>query len=319
MTSKTIVEIISYQPEYATYFEQYNREWIEENYILEELDIYLLQHPEESILQDGGEIFFARHKGEIIGAVAMKKKSDDAYELSKMAVSSKARGLGAGRMLCEAVIDRAKVLGAKKVFLYSNTIQSIAIKLYRKLGFVEIPVEAGVYERANIKMELSLKDGISKEEITELLENYGNAHHKITSFLNEIPKEMWQWKPPHNKWTIHQNIIHLADSEAHSYTRFRKFIAEPENTVQGYDQDLWTEKLYYHDQSTEDALELYRLLRKMTCQLLQQVPDEYWGHTIAHSEYGILKMWQWLRYAENHTHIFQMQRVFDEWKKQAEK
>lgn len=160
MTSKTTVEIIGYQPEYAKYFEQYNREWIEENYVLEELDIYLLKHPEESILKDGGEIFFARHKGEIIGAVAMKKKNDEAYELSKMAVSSKARGLGAGRLLCETVIDRAKALGAKKVFLYSNTIQSIAIKLYRKLGFIEIPVEAGVYERANIKMELPLENGI---------------------------------------------------------------------------------------------------------------------------------------------------------------
>src|SRR5690606_19548146 len=131
-----------------------------------------------------------------------------------------------------------KELGAKKVFLYSNTIQSIAIKLYRKLGFIEIPVEAGVYERANIKMELSLKDGISKEEITELLESYENAYHKIVSFLNDIPKEMWQWEPPHNKWTIHQNIIHLVDSEAHSYTRFRRFIAESGNAVLGYNQDL---------------------------------------------------------------------------------
>lgn len=319
MTAKTTVEIISYQPEYAKYFERYNREWIEENYVLEELDIYLLKHPEESILKDGGKIFFAKHKGKIIGTVAMKKKNDEEYELSKMAVNSKIRGIGAGKMLCKAVIEKAKELGAKKVFLYSNTIQSVAIKLYRKLGFIEIPVEAGVYERANIKMELSLKYGISKEETTELLESYGNAYHKITSFLNEIPKEMWQWNPPHNKWTIHQNIIHLADSEAHSYIRFRRFIAEFGNAVLGYNQDLWTEKLYYHNQSTEDALELYRLLRKMTCQLLQQVPDECWEHTIEHSEYGTMKMWQWLRYAENHTHIFQMQRVFNEWKKQTKK
>lgn len=319
MTSKTTVEIISYQPEYAKYFEQYNREWIEENYDLEELDIFLLQNPETSILKEGGEIFFAKYKGEIIGTVAMKKKNDEEYELSKMAVSSKIRGIGAGKLLCKAVIEKAKALGAKKVFLYSNTIQSVAIKLYRKLGFIEIPVEAGVYERANIKMELSLKNGISKEEITELLESYENAHHEIASFLNEIPKEMWQWKPPHNKWTIHQNIIHLADSEAHSYARFRRFIAESGNAVLGYNQDLWTEKLYYHNQSAEDALELYRLLRKMTCQLLQQVPDGCWEHTIEHSEYGTMKMWQWLRYAENHTHIFQMQRVFNEWKKQTKK
>lgn len=315
----TSVEIVEYQPEYARYFEQYNREWIEENYVLEELDIYLLQHPEESILKDGGEIFFARHNGDIIGTVAMKKKSEEEYELSKMAVRSNARGIGAGNLLCKAVIQKATERGAKKVFLYSNTLQSTAIKLYRKLGFIEIPVEAGVYERANIKMELLLKDDISTDETGELLESYGNAYHKLISFLNEIPKEAWQWQPPHHKWTIHQNIIHLADSEAHSYIRFRRFMAEPGSTVPGYNQDSWAKKLHYHNQNTEDALELYRLLRKMTYGLLKQMPIECWQHTIEHSEYGTMKMWQWLRYAENHTHIFQMKRVYNEWKNQSKK
>ena len=74
------------------------------------------------------------------------------------------------------------------------------------------------------------------------------------------------------------------------------------------------EKLFYHHQNTEDALELYRLLRKMTHELSQQIPGSYWEHTIKHSEYGTMKMWQWLRYAENHTHILQMQRVYNEWK-----
>lgn len=317
MKQTTTIEIVSYQPEYAPYFEQYNREWIEENYVLEALDLYLLQHPEQSILKDGGEIFFARYNGAIIGTVAMKKKNDEEYELSKMAVSSKIRGIGAGKLLCEVVIERARELGAKKVFLYSNTIQSVAIKLYRKLGFIEIPVEAGVYDRANIKMELPLEDSISKEEITALLDSYGNAYQKIKTAVDELPKEMWQWQPPYNKWTIHQNIIHLADSEAHSYCRFRSLIAEPRNTVLGYNQDVWVAKLLYHHQNTEDALELYRLLRKMTYELLQQIPDSCWFHTIEHSEYGTMKMWQWLRYAKNHTHIFQMQRVYKEWKKQT--
>lgn len=317
MTSNQTVEIIGYKPEYACYFERYNKAWIEESYPLEELDIYLLQHPEESIIKDGGEIFFARYKGEIIGTVAMKKKNNEAYELSKMAVDNEARGLGAGRLLCNAVIERARALGAEKVFLYSNSLQHIAIKLYRKLGFIEIPLEAGVYARANIKMELSLRDSISKEEIAGLLASYGNAYIKIMGCLKGIPKGIWQWKPPHNKWTIHQNIVHLADSEAHSYARFRRFIAEPGSAVLGYGQDLWTERLCYHGQSAEDALELYRLLRKTTFALLKQMPHEYWENTIEHSEYGTMKMWQWLRYAENHTHIFQMQRVYNEWKKQA--
>lgn len=161
METSPHIEIISYRSPYAKYFEQFNREWIEERYVLEELDLYLLQNPEEAILKEGGEIFFARCNGAIIGTVAMKKKSPAEYELSKMAVTSAARGLGAGELLCREVLRRAKALGAEKVFLYSNTRQEAAIKLYRKLGFVEIPVEPGVYQRANIKMEISLREYLS--------------------------------------------------------------------------------------------------------------------------------------------------------------
>ena len=52
-------------------------------------------------------------------------------------------------------IKKAKKLGAQKIILYSNTILAPAIELYRKLGFVEVPVD-GPYKRSNIKMELKV-------------------------------------------------------------------------------------------------------------------------------------------------------------------
>jgi ribosomal protein S18 acetylase RimI-like enzyme len=43
--------------------------------------------------------------------------------------------------------------------LYSNTRLQSALHLYRKYGFVEIPLpEDCVYDRANIRMELSLSE-----------------------------------------------------------------------------------------------------------------------------------------------------------------
>jgi ribosomal protein S18 acetylase RimI-like enzyme len=72
-----------------------------------------------------------------------------------MAVDKKFRGLKIGQALADAAIEKAKTLGASKIILYSNTRQVPAIALYRKLGFVEIHND-GLYERGNIKMELSL-------------------------------------------------------------------------------------------------------------------------------------------------------------------
>jgi N-acetylglutamate synthase-like GNAT family acetyltransferase len=313
--SNTGVNIVSYRPEYAVHFERLNKAWIEKDYVLEPPDKYVLENPEEAVLKEGGKILFAEREGKIIGTVALKYVAPGVFELAKMAVDEGARGTGAGKLLCYAAIEEAKKMNAEKIILYSNTRQSAAISLYRQAGFTELPVEPGVYERANIKMELPLKDGFSQEEISALVESYGKAHGKITDCLKSIPKEMWGWQPPYGKWTIRQNLIHLADTEANAYVRCRRFIAEPGSGVLGYDQNIWASRLYYDRQNAEDALELYRLLRKMSYDLVRQIPFDMWENTIEHVEYGTMKMWQWLRVYENHTHVFQMQRVYQEWKK----
>ena len=54
-------------------------------------------------------------------------------------------------------IDFAKTQEFKGLMLYSNTKLENAIYIYRKYGFVEIPVEANSpYNRSDIKMELKL-------------------------------------------------------------------------------------------------------------------------------------------------------------------
>jgi ribosomal protein S18 acetylase RimI-like enzyme len=50
-------------------------------------------------------------------------------------------------------IEIAKQKGIKKLLLYSNRRLLPAIYLYKKFDFVEVPLEDGVYERADIKME----------------------------------------------------------------------------------------------------------------------------------------------------------------------
>jgi orotate phosphoribosyltransferase len=67
-----------------------------------------------------------------------------------------AQGKKIGWKLAQAIIDKARTLGAKKLYLESNTILEPAINLYRKLGFTEVVGRQSAYERANIKMELIL-------------------------------------------------------------------------------------------------------------------------------------------------------------------
>ncbi|HWE44101.1 MAG TPA: GNAT family N-acetyltransferase, partial [Gemmatimonadaceae bacterium] len=73
------------------------------------------------------------------------------------AVDPSVRGRGVGRALGEAAIGRARVLGAPRVELLSNTRLTPAVTLYRSLGFAEVPLPPNDYERANIKMVLELR------------------------------------------------------------------------------------------------------------------------------------------------------------------
>lgn len=151
------IEIIGYRPEWRHCFEQFNKAWLEEYFSVEPIDRWVLENPEEAILKGGGAILFARQEGRIIGTVALKYSEEGSLELTKMAVDKPYRGLGAGKLLCQAAIRKAAAMGAPKLILYSQTRLPAAIAIYRKMGFREIPLEAGTYERANIKMELELQ------------------------------------------------------------------------------------------------------------------------------------------------------------------
>jgi GNAT superfamily N-acetyltransferase len=152
------IELVNYEPKYRKVFRDLNKEWIDKYFVMEEADYKALDNPDEDILNDGGCIIVALLEGVPIGVCAMKKmkitKHD--YELAKMAVAPKYHGLGAGKLLGQAIIDKAKSLNAKSLFLESNTILEPAINLYRKLGFIEIHGVATPYERSNIQMELKL-------------------------------------------------------------------------------------------------------------------------------------------------------------------
>src|SRR5580693_4754963 len=121
-TSSPKIEIRPLLPgDDATAFRTLNEEWITRHFTLEEKDRETLGDPENSILLKGGYIFMAHAGADPVGCVALIPMSDGVYELSKMAVSPHLRGQGIGRRLLQHALVQAKCLGAKSLFLGSNT------------------------------------------------------------------------------------------------------------------------------------------------------------------------------------------------------
>lgn len=155
MESATI-QILNYQPEHQVWFEKLNRHWIEKYFWMEPIDFDVLKHPDEHILKKGGYILMAAYDHQVAGTVALKYVSPGVYEFTKMAVDDNYQGKKIGKALALAAIQKAKALNAAHIILYSNTVLDTAIKLYKNLGFQEIPLD-GPYKRSNIKMHLDLK------------------------------------------------------------------------------------------------------------------------------------------------------------------
>lgn len=149
--------IIPFDPKYAKDFARLNIEWLEKYFVVEPLDKELLEHCEETIINKGGYIFFAKVNDEIAGTFSLIKIDNNIYELGKMAVSPEFQGLKIGQQLLQFCIQFSKEQQWDKVVLYSNTILENAIYIYKKYGFKEIPIEKNpMYKRSNIKMELVL-------------------------------------------------------------------------------------------------------------------------------------------------------------------
>lgn len=150
------VTMMPYNAKYASDYKQLNLAWIEKYFTVEAHDVEQLDNPDLYIIDKGGYILFAQYNDAIVGTCALIKTGEKEYELAKMAVAENVRGKQIGKLLGLAVIEQAKLAGAKRVWLESNRILTTALNLYSKLGFVEIPITSTPYARADIRMEIWL-------------------------------------------------------------------------------------------------------------------------------------------------------------------
>ncbi len=82
-------------------------------------------------------MLIAKMDGKPIGAVALKEHDTEVCEMKRLYVLPDGRGTGAGRMLCEQLLEDAKQAGYSTMLLDSLRRLEAAVTLYKKLGFEE--------------------------------------------------------------------------------------------------------------------------------------------------------------------------------------
>lgn len=153
-TQRPTIELRPYQPGDAEAFRTLNEWWIQKYFGLEEPDNKVLRNPESYVLAQGGHIFFATMNGEPVGCCALLVHEPGVYEVAKMAVSENCQNVGIGRKLLHYTIEQGRALGARSLYLETNSRLTNAIHLYESLGFEHLPPRSSPYARANVFMEL---------------------------------------------------------------------------------------------------------------------------------------------------------------------
>jgi putative acetyltransferase len=150
------MEIVDFHPDLAPAFRTLNEAWITRFFVLEDKDAAVLNDPQGKIIDAGGHVFFVVDAGDALGCCALMAMPDGGFEVAKMAVVDGHKGKGFGRALMQACVDRAQALGARRLYLETNSSLAPALSLYRSFGFRDVPPRPTDYARADVFMELRL-------------------------------------------------------------------------------------------------------------------------------------------------------------------
>jgi len=145
----------------AEAFRVLNERWITTFFTLEDEDRRLLGDPVGLVVEPGGAVLVARLGDTVVGCVGLMPSVPGEYELVKMAVDPDHQGLGTGRRLIAAAVDRARALGARRVLLETNHTLVSAVHLYETSGFRHLAADEHApspYVRADVAMVLDLAD-----------------------------------------------------------------------------------------------------------------------------------------------------------------
>jgi hypothetical protein len=143
---------------------------------------------------------------------------------------------------------------------------------------------------------------MDRAERQRLIEQYRAGAAEVDEALVGITDEELDRRPAEPEgWTARQVAHHLADSEAMSYTRLRRLIADDEPLIAGYDEPMWARRLHY-ERPIEPSIAVLRAVRAASLQLLEAIDEAEWSRTGTHTESGPYSVDGWLRIYANHPH-----------------
>lgn len=144
----------------------------------------------------------------------------------------------------------------------------------------------------------------------QLIQRYRDGYQAVVDSLAGASPEQLD-KPDGDGWSARMVAHHLADSEMTSAMRLRKLISEEKPVLWGYDEELYSRKLWYTTRPIEVSLLAFRGARESTASILECLTEADWQREGWHSESGRYTTETWLEIYAAHAmdHAAQIRRA----------
>lgn len=103
-----------------------------------------------------GRLYLAYVDGQLAGCIALRPFEENQCEMKRLYIRPQYRGHNLGKQLAEKIIDDARQIGYRQMFLDTLPTMTVAQALYRSLNFCEMqayrynPVEGALYMGLNL-------------------------------------------------------------------------------------------------------------------------------------------------------------------------
>lgn len=108
--------------------------------------------------------------------------------------------------------------------------------------------------------------------------------------------------PVPGTWSIQQIVLHLMDSDLIASDRMKRIIAEDNPLIAAYNETLFSQRLFYEQMNVAQAVEVFRLNRMLTAELLRRLPLDAFERSGTHTERGRLTLRSLVETYVGHVH-----------------
>ena len=155
----------------------------------------------------------------------------------------------------------------------------------------------------------------------DLIKEYSLGYTMIWDAIEGLTEEELRYKPAPNKWSIHQILIHVTDSEISATPRLKKVLAEDEPILVSFDQDAWANTLSYDLLDREQYLHLFKLLRTSMQPILDNLTSEQSRRVGMYIDQERFTFKQLLEFRVQHVrdHLDQIERIKNSYREKQPK